>query len=125
MSNIKQNLQTPFQPWAPAHDFLGVCLKSFHSGHKHLSGFVTSVPSIVVSSISLWLTCMHVCWDVSFAQLDHPPAWLGQSLSESHRALCCLGQSGNEWQFPRCASRHEQIGKNKPRVCSLPLPSLK
>ena len=74
---------------------------------------VTSVPSVVVSIMSPCLTCMHVYGDFSSAPFDRPPAWLGQSLSEHHRAFWCVGQSGNGWQFPRCAGRHEQIGKDR------------
>lgn len=74
---------------------------------------VTCVLLAVVSFRSLWLTHMHVSWDFSSAQFDRPPSWLGQSLSESHRAFWSVGQSGNGWQFPRSAGRHEQIGKDR------------
>lgn len=58
---------------------------------------VTCVPLVVLSIMSLRLTCMRAYWDFSSAQFERPPAWLGQSSSESHHAFWCVGQSINEW----------------------------
>ena len=79
---------------------------------------VTCVPLVVVSFRSLWLTCVRVCWDFSSAGFEHPPAWLGQSLSESHPAFCFIGQSGN---FRGVWVNVSKLEKANSRACWLPL----
>lgn len=108
-SNLKQNLQKPFQPWALAHEFWGVLPKSSCSGCEHLPRFIGVLSGLRPSRRYGWPACMST--GIS-PPLDRPPAWLGQSLSQSHRAFWCVGQGGNGWQFPRCAGQHEQIGKD-------------
>lgn len=61
MNNIKQNLQMPFQPWAAAHDFLGVLPKSFCSGCKHLPGFIGELCSFSGCVLQVTMVDLHAC----------------------------------------------------------------
>lgn len=74
----------PFQTWALAHDFWEHFLKVFALvASTFLDLLVTTVPSVVLPVTSLWLTHVHISWSCGSARFDRPPAWLGQSPSES------------------------------------------
>lgn len=108
-NNITQDLQMPFQPWT---GFLEVPPKSFCSRWKHLLRFISDQCSLSVHHVTMA--------DLHAGLLGFQPhsGWLpsclaGPASDRIHHAFCCVGHSGNGWQFPRCAGLHEQIGKDR------------
>lgn len=94
----------PFQSRALARDFWVQFLKVFALVASTFLGLlVTTIPSVVLSVTSLWLTYVHIYWDYSSARFDRPPAWLGQSGSES---LLKQAWVGGETSPPRRGPCH-------------------